>query len=230
MLEKYANEYNRKCPIFPSIALRIDKFEIMPDLVMKVTVTLPTHDFSDIEFDKKTLIEIGKKNAIRYLQEQPTTFSIVKKLKINYLYSYYDSKQNHLYDIKITPEDYAAILPPETDNEILQGIIGGAILEMKSIVKQLPIDYGNGVVLSSYEFLEKEKMYDYIYLLTGETEEAVVSDVVSFREKNLLEIKNILNNDPLTKRNLKYGMSFRYTYKDSDGNTLCTFIINKETS
>jgi hypothetical protein len=103
-----------------------------------------------------------------------------------------------------------------------------AKLEVKSIQRQLPIDYGNGFLLGSCDILEKEKMYDYVFLLNEEAEKQAKSDLELFREQSMSNIKNTLRNDPATKMHLKYGMSFGYTYKDSKGETICTFIISDE--
>jgi hypothetical protein len=133
-----------------------------------------------------------------------------------------------LYDIEVTPEEYTVVLPPETDEEILQELIEIAKLELISLKRQIPIDNGNGIIISSCEILENEKMYDYVFLLDEETEKHVKSNMDSFREQSLLNVKSALNNDPATKTYLRYGMSFRYTYKGSNGNMLCTFTINKD--
>jgi hypothetical protein len=228
LLEKYVKEMNQECPMYPSIALRIDKFEAMPDLTVKITSTMPMLDLSGIEFDKDVIIKNTKKSIIRTLHEN-VYFNNIKKIKAKYIYSYYDVKQNHLYDIDVTPEEYTATLPPETDDEILQGLIEVAKLELKSLKRQLPIDNGNGIIISSCEILEDEKMYDYVFLLDEKTEKHVQSNMDSFGKQSLLNVKNALNNDPATKTYLRYGMSFRYTYKGHNGNTLCTFVINKDT-
>jgi hypothetical protein len=212
----------------PSVAMRIDKFEAMPGFTMKVTATMPMLDLSGIEFDKEGMIKIGKKEIIRTLQGD-VNFYKLKSIKARYIYSYFDSKQNHLYDVEIAPEEYMATLPPETDEEILEGIMEGAKLEMKSVKRQLPIDYDNGFTLRSCDLSENEKIYDYVFLLSGDTEKYARSDKNSFREESQQGIRTMLNNDPATKLLLKYGMSFRYTYMDNEGDMICTFTINNGT-
>ncbi|MDR0835665.1 MAG: hypothetical protein LBN11_03670 [Tannerella sp.] len=113
-LEKFAGEINLQCPVSPNETMRIDSFIAMPDLTVKMIITLTTFDLSDTTFDKEAASKTAKKAAIKALQEN-VYFKVSYLSKAKYIFSYYDSKKNHLYDIVITPEEYA--LPPETINK-----------------------------------------------------------------------------------------------------------------
>ncbi|MCL1868649.1 MAG: hypothetical protein FWF72_06895 [Paludibacter sp.] len=226
MIEKTAEEINAKCPMDISMTVRLDKIEALPN-TFKYYYTIKMLDLTGIEFDEESLSQTGKKLAIRALQDLPY-FSQIKKLKANIIYAYFDSKHNHIYDVKITEADYNINLPPATDEEIAEGMAQNLKLEIKSIVRQLPLNVMDGVVLKQCDYLENEKTIFYVFQLGGIAEKTALSNRNSFCEQNEISVKANLKKDLNAVNYLKYGFTYSYKYIDSQDNVLCEFAVNKD--
>ncbi|MDR0874397.1 MAG: hypothetical protein LBN27_13200 [Prevotellaceae bacterium] len=106
-LVEEANKLNATLPMVTD-GIRIDKCVVEPGLTLKYTATILGVKAKDLDFRmlaSQSFLDQSKREIVTMLKDS-SDFEEIRELGVTIIYSYFDIRGNHLFDVRITSNDY----------------------------------------------------------------------------------------------------------------------------